>query len=418
LHQRPRPTMFSWSQTATKRQSSASQYPGRRSSNGVHAPVVEGSIRPPNKDLTRAQHLESYLEDATLQRSTRRVSSDDTTYDTVFQTTQGDTLIIRVHVPLSSSFASFCPAMTLAGVRVRHDWVEDGGRSMRITGYEPIQDEQHWKKSGLSLGQAVHAVVQHLQLNPPEILEITDAGLRAIQPKNSRFRTITATNDSNTHESGNSSSNNNNHHHQGRSSNHPRQSGSAAPPSYHATLQQRTPQLPPPPDVPLPLIPRDFDSILQEKTREELETLLSDELEFLSLVHRLDVFGEIQQIASSKADETSQLAQENLAKEDTLKSLLTEVGRLQASLQSKVERFQALERKQDALCAPPDIKSTLRQLKEAKKQAFDASEEFAEEWVEDGAQNVDQFVKEFIAQRKVHHERAAKMEILEQQGTR
>ena len=77
--------MFSWSQTATKRQSSSSssssQYPGRRinnnTRNGVTAPVVEGSIRPPPspQDLTRAQHLESYLEDATLQRSTRRVSA-------------------------------------------------------------------------------------------------------------------------------------------------------------------------------------------------------------------------------------------------------------------------------------------------------------------------------------------------------
>lgn len=78
--------MFSWSQTSTKRQSSTSasnahQYPGKRSSSrngksGVHTPL-EGSIRPPTNgsELTRAQHLESYLKDPTLQRSTRKVSS-------------------------------------------------------------------------------------------------------------------------------------------------------------------------------------------------------------------------------------------------------------------------------------------------------------------------------------------------------
>ena len=50
--------------------SSSSQYPGRR----VHTPV-EGSIRPSGSDYSRAQHLKSYVDDSTLQRSTRRVSA-------------------------------------------------------------------------------------------------------------------------------------------------------------------------------------------------------------------------------------------------------------------------------------------------------------------------------------------------------
>lgn len=65
-------TMFSWSQTSTKRNT---QYPGRRQANAVTtATALEGSIRPPST-LTRAQHLESYLQDSTLSRSTRRVST-------------------------------------------------------------------------------------------------------------------------------------------------------------------------------------------------------------------------------------------------------------------------------------------------------------------------------------------------------
>ena len=284
--------------------------------------------------------------------------------------------------------------MSLAGVRARHDWVEP--RSMRIIGYDPILSEQKWKRSGLSLGQAVHEVVKHLQLNPPEILEITDAGLQAIQPSNSRFRAS---------ESGQSVT---------TTSNSSSQRASSEPPSYDATLQhaKRVPQLPPPPEVPFPPIPRDFDSVLADKTKEELEALLSDELEFLSLVHNLDIFVEINKIARSKTDETHHLAHDNLSNQDRVKSLCEEVERLQKILKEKVERFQALEQQQNSLCAPPDIKSIIRKLKEANKEAFDSSEAFAEGWVDDGAPNVDQFMNEFVERRKLHHERAGKMQIL------
>ena len=68
--------MFSWSQNGSS--GGGNQYPGRRmkrgSNNPAAATAVEGSIRPP-ADFTRAQHLESYLEDATLKRSTRKVSA-------------------------------------------------------------------------------------------------------------------------------------------------------------------------------------------------------------------------------------------------------------------------------------------------------------------------------------------------------
>jgi len=110
----------------------------------------------------------------------RHFSLDDTIYDVVFQTTAQQNLILRVKVPLTSSFAYACPEMTLAGVKARHPWLDSFDK--RITGYEPLQSESSWKMSGLLLGKAVTAVVQHMQLNPPQILEITDKGLAAIQP--------------------------------------------------------------------------------------------------------------------------------------------------------------------------------------------------------------------------------------------
>ena len=124
---------------------------------------------------------------------------------------------------------------------------------------------------------------------------------------------------------------------------------------------------------------------------------------------------EIRRIAISKVEETRAMAEDNLEGEHILKSTHGEIQQLQTLLKDKLKFFQGLETQQNALCAPPDVRQTLVKLKEAKKQAFDESEAFAEAWVDDGATNVDQFVKEFIAQRKIHHERAAKMETLERQ---
>ena len=75
--------MFSWSNnTSTSTSRVSSTYPGRRLQQqraavaaGAATPI-QGSIRPPSSSShTRAQHLTSYIEDPTLQRSTRRVSS-------------------------------------------------------------------------------------------------------------------------------------------------------------------------------------------------------------------------------------------------------------------------------------------------------------------------------------------------------
>jgi len=320
--------------------------------------------------------------------------TDDTTYDTVFQTTQGDTLILRVHVPLASSFASFCPAMTLAGARVRHKWVQD--RTMKIIGYEPIESERSWKASGLSLGQVVHAVVKHLQLNPPEILEITDRGLQAIQPATSPF-----------HSSG------------GGNKEIPRSSkhGNDTPPSYEETAvkKQNVPKIPPAPDVPLPPIPRDFFDLLDGKSIEGLERLLKNELDFLMMVHKLPIFQEIKVIAISKAEESKKLAKDNLRSEHRIASARGEAETMRTLLEEKITAFQALEAEQNKMCAPTDWRQIVAKLKEAEKEAFDESETFAEEWVDDGANNVDDFMKEFIAKRKIHHARSAKVEVLKRQ---
>ena len=318
--------------------------------------------------------------------------ADDTTYDTVFQTTQGNTLILRVNVPLSSSM-TLCPAMTLAGVRATHNWFD---HRMRIIGYAPIQSESAWRSSSLKLGEAVLAVVNRLQLHPPAVLEITDKGLQAIQSKQQQQQQ--------TQNNSSQYSQTNGHRRTATTSSR----STEAPPEY-STLQEAEAPIP---DVNMPEVPTDFLQGM-DWSREEFEVLLEDELDFLSFVNRLPVMESIQKIGSSVLEENVMLAKSNLEEEEQLKELSNQVKELRQQLKTKVEHFQSLETQQNAITAPPNVRDILRKLHKAKKQSLDQSEELAEEWANTGG-DVDDFVQSFIQLRSIHHQRAAKMELLQQ----
>ena len=291
--------------------------------------------------------------------------------------------------------------MSLAGVRARHAWLDS---RMRIVGYDPISTDDTWKASRLLLGQAVHEVVKHLQLEPPEILEITDAGLLSIQTNQSKYKQQ--------QQQRSSSSSSSNGQHQTSTTSQQNGGGSLvqrgrtssdSPPEYSAVL------------LDMPDIPREFKE-LDSLSREELDELLEDELEFTSFVNRLPTYQAIQSIASDILEENVVVAKANLEKKDTIQTLYAEVMELKKELESKLTVFQSLEKEQDAICAPPDTNDVMRQLARGKKEAFQASERMAEEWVEQ-VTDVDTFVKEFVKERKIHHSRAAKMERIQLQNS-
>jgi ESCRT-I complex subunit VPS37 len=250
---------------------------------------------------------------------------------------------------------------------------------MRIVGYSPIQSEEKWRSSRMLLGQAVHEVVNHLQLNPPEVLEITDAGLQAIQTNKRNGTRGSAMASTSSHSSA-------------RASN---ADDDDAPPDYSTVLS-------------MPNIPSQFDE-LNALSREDLEELLENELDFLAFINKLPVFQKIQSTADDVLEENVTMAKANLEKEEQVKTLHKEVTELKEKLETKINKFQQLERKQDSLCAPPDMRDVLRQLNKGKREAFEESEQIAEDWVEEGG-NVDGFVRNFVEKRRVHHIRAAKIE--------
>lgn len=161
---------------------------------------------------------------------------------------------MRVHVPpLPPNSPSRPPQMSLVGVKATHTWLDS---KMRIVGYAPIQSDASWKQARILLGQAVHEVVKHLQLNPPIVLEVTDAGLAKLQSSlGGRNVVSTASVVSNSSVT------------------------MQQPPDYDSLLNSMTP----PPPVDMPGIPSQYPE-LDSLSREELQHLLDDDLDFQAFV--------------------------------------------------------------------------------------------------------------------------------------
>jgi ESCRT-I complex subunit VPS37 len=269
--------------------------------------------------------------------------------------------------------------MTLVGVRATHAWLD---ARMRIIGYAHARNDDTWRDARVLLGAAVHEIVQHLQLNPPQILEITDAGLQRIQ-----------------HTLGGQPSQ--------APANPPQHIGASistdAPPNYESLLDA--------PDIDMPTIPANYPE-LDALRRDELQLLLDDEIDFLQFIAKLDVHAQFLQMGRSILDENVKLAEANLQKQDELKILHQQVTHLQAELKDKLDVYKALEDEQNSLCAPPDTREIIRELTKAKKAAMDDSDDYAEQFVENGG-NVADFVKEFLSKRRHYHARSAKIELLQ-----
>jgi hypothetical protein len=284
--------------------------------------------------------------------------------------------------------------MTLAGLKARHSWLDD---RMQVVGFPPIQSDEAWRSSRLLLGAAVHQVIQQLQVNPPDIIEITDKGLRNIQPK----------------QNGMASFDNNQRRTQPIShatlSVASRKSMSQAPrithdpPDYDASFSVPTPDV--------VQLPRQFDEI-ESLSLSRIQELLNDELEFMAFCHGLPSVQSLRSKGQERFNAIVAKATIHLAQKDALDALSQEVTSLRDSLKERIATFKELQCRQDALLAPPDENIALRELAVEKKQGLLESERLAEEWLEQGADQPLAFVKEFVERRKQHHLAAAKIEVM------
>ena len=308
----------------------------------------------------------------------------------MFQTKSGHALILRVHLPPGP--ASKPPGMTLVGVNAQHSWLDS---HMRITGYQPISSEAEWASCNLRLGSAVNAVVQHLQLNPPSVVEITDESLQRIQASIAQPQPQFQPEQQQT-----------------QHAQHPDVSGASSepPPDYSTVLHAEEDSIEMS-MMPIPTVPAVFPE-LESMSKEDMQGLLNDEDKFRKFVEQMSAVTTLIDLQTSIQKGNVETAEANLKQEEELTMLHAEVAALQSDLREKMETFRTLEAKQNELCAPPDRRDVIRKLTAAKKEAYGESEELASLWVDGGDGDVDQFIEKFMERRIVHHTRGAKLERL------
>ena len=298
------------------------------------------------------------------------------------------------------------PAMTLAGVEARHPWIDS---RMRITGYDPIQTSDAWIDANIHLGVAVHTVIQHLQLNPPTVARFVDTGLRAIQTKKPAQP-----------ESHPQSANSHNPpppaYHDSMVTTKAVQGASARPSHTNAALK----------NIDWPVIPPQFIE-LESESRERLEELIQNELEFRTFTNQLEIIQQYNEIQQRQLMKNVSIAKSNLQYENEIQQLHSNVTKLHVELKTKVQAFQELKQQQDIILQPPPINQVVRELTKAKKEAYVQSEQIAEQWLlqqqssssmneENGNGNsIPAFIEAFKSVRKLQHVRAAKLELVQQQ---
>ena len=408
--------MWSWSQpsrTGSVSSSRTSSYPATRRTTAHSASTATpaGGIHSSSTQSipTRTQHIESYIQNPRLQQSTRKVPSDSTnsTFDTVFLTKDRATLCLRVQVPQSTTShhrshssvlrhsQDVCPApiMTLVGVKARHPWIDED--TMRVSGntYHPIRDDSNWIKSNLMLGQAVCSVVEHLQLNPPLVLEFTDRDLAA---QNGTFVGKKV----NEHRNGDSKSSDD---------------LSSNPPSYNAAISDMQPnsrvKYPTTDDYhdPFPRAPQEFPE-LENMNREEMQKLLNDENAFLEFVNSsfmtpIEIFVKIEENSLATAEKT-------LSHKEELMRLSADVIEMRGHLREKLEVYEPLHQRYTKLCMPPSLKGVLKKLNSARREASSSSDKIADSFSA-GKLDVNSYIEQYMETRKLFHERSAKMERLQ-----
>lgn len=409
--------MFSKSWTTGRSKGGNKTYPGHRATNGASATTTTtttATTAEQSISISRKEHLDSYLNDEVLGRSTMKVSSDDTTYDTVFSTVSGDTLILRVHFPslaFTPGASVQAPEMKLTGATVTHPWLD--GNLGRVIGYNPCSSDRAFRDSRMLLGQAVKQVVQEFQLNPPKVIKFTDPHLKKMQPNNNNNNhNDTASNEQQSIPESNPSSveppayddslftamRENNFNNNGRSN----QSTTS---SFTTTL------------VDLPSLPTQFPE-LNNMDREELEQMLNDESVFQSFCNdNIPVVKQMQLLVAEKSEEVAQMAQSNLNEEESLQTLFNTTQQLHDELKMIVQECQVLQQEQDNLQDKPNISVLMKELNKAKKVAFDESEQIADDWLNEDdkehcASTMTKFCQEFLEKRIIHHLRASKIQIL------
>jgi hypothetical protein len=157
-------------------------------------------------------------------------------------------------------------------------------------------------------------------------------------------------------------------------------------------------------------------NVFENMNHNELNEILDDHDKLTPHLEHVPCVIESEELVNTMLESNIKRANENLTHEETLTELYGEIQELQESLKEKVKNVKELQAKQIKLSQPMDVDEIIYQLRIAKRESMDESEELASDWLhcDDTEAKVDEFLKEFIMARTIHHVRAAKMERLEE----
>jgi Modifier of rudimentary (Mod(r)) protein len=144
-----------------------------------------------------------------------------------------------------------------------------------------------------------------------------------------------------------------------------------------------------------------------------VQNLLEDEIAFMQHCNSFEYTQILVTMVESALERNHAQAQASLDQQSSLEELHQQVRDLEQQLQGRVAEFDKLKAQQDKICQPPPLKEVQRMLNRVKRAAFDESEQMAEEWGgTSSSSSTTEFFREFVERRKVHHVRAAKLELL------
>lgn len=255
----------------------------------------------------------------------------------------------------------------------------------------------------MKLGDAVDAVIRHLQLTPPSIMEITDTNLKRLQ------ETISGPSNRPTRPANNfpppPRQNVSSHIDNSRPANRPGKNEIVEQKVNYEVEDCEVNALIPP-------IPPSFLEI-DSMSLSELNLVTDDKAVLENFVENTSGVKTLKELKQSIEMSNVDAAKANLVHEGEMEGLCVEVESLKQNLNSKMQQYRKLDAERVAITHPPDLQDVIGELNKAKKEAYRESEALADEWVDSGGDNVNNFVKKFMEMRLLYHTRAAKVESLE-----
>ncbi|KAI9494902.1 hypothetical protein BDB00DRAFT_816267 [Zychaea mexicana] len=262
-------------------------------------------------------------------------------------------------VNLPPEFPEAPPIITVSPNGMRHPWIESD------VVVQDVLTPSGWASNQVQLGKIVSDIMEEFMQRPP-----------------ARKNT-------------NGSNNNNNSNN-----------------DTAATLEESYGHRPPPP-VPAAqpssaLTTAEYGSIAN-KTTEELEELLTDDVAFELFFNSFERIRSMKTVQEELRNGNENLAQKSLSKEDAVLKLRSQAKELDEEYRKLRSEFDDKERQQHGAFNRFSSSTVLTRLKASVYESDELSESVAQSFL-DGNLDHDGFVKQFRELRKVYHLRASKLE--------